>query len=148
MAPSHRIVVLHSLQSLICLVMDVVTPSTRASLRSRQRFYWEWLLCHWKSSHILSPLPSAAGLWRPFCHLVLFRARIGDAWLIIASCSGWVMIGTRPRLLRLSFVCRDLWNISWMSARIWIQLGWNGCCHLVHEKLQSSVVRFASKDRR
>lgn len=34
--------------------------------------------------------------WRSFSHLVLFSAKIGDAWATIALCSGRVTMGAEP----------------------------------------------------
>lgn len=44
---------------------------------------------------------------RRFSHLVLFSARIGDAWPIIALCSGRAAMGAQPWPVR-SLVCVSL----------------------------------------
>lgn len=40
--------------------------------------------------------PPAVVPWCSFSHLVLFSAQIGDAWAIIALCSGRVTMGAEP----------------------------------------------------
>lgn len=51
--------------------------------------------------------PPAVVPWCSFSHLVLFSAQIGDAWAIIALCSGRVTMGAEP-WPALSLICVSL----------------------------------------
>lgn len=65
-----------------------------------------------------------------FSHLVLFWAQIGDAWLIIALCSGRVTMGSEPwparSLVRVSQAVKYTPNERLVRQHTSVR---DGCCH-------------------
>lgn len=74
--------------------------------------------------------PPAAVQWCSFSHLVLFSAQIGDAWTIIALCSGRVTMGAEPWPARfvvcvslaVKYTPNEQYERQHSSAH-------DGCCH-------------------
>ena len=68
--------------------------------------------------------PPAVVPWCSFSHLVLFSAQIGDAWAIIALCSGRVTMGAEPWPAQ-SLVCVSL-AVKYTPNERYVR---DGCCH-------------------